>query len=113
MPPAENGIFELLLPPSPFSAATVEVKDDALKEDALATAVLNMGARLILLKESTMDPSAMVNVGAEWDGCLEDGENSEEQPDISCERDESHARIGINGKLPPQPQDSQPPMRYR
>ncbi|TFB04466.1 hypothetical protein CCMA1212_004068 [Trichoderma ghanense] len=72
-----------------------------------------MGARLILLKESTMDPSAMVNVGAEWDGCLEDGENSEEQPDISCERDESHARIGINGKLPPQPQDSQPPMRYR
>lgn len=62
MPPAENGMFELLPSPAPFSALMV-VKDDALNADVLAVGVLKMGGRLILLNELTIDMSVILNVG--------------------------------------------------
>ena len=62
MPPAENGMFGLLLSPPPFSGLMVVGKDDALNADTLAVGVPKMGGRLILPNELTMDTNVIVSV---------------------------------------------------
>lgn len=60
MPPAENGMFGLLLSPVPSSGLMVVGKDDALNADTLAVGVPKMGGRLILPNELTMDTNVIV-----------------------------------------------------
>lgn len=61
MPPAENGMFGLLLSPVPSSGLMVVGKDDALNADTLAVGVPKMGGRLILPNELTMDTNVIVS----------------------------------------------------
>lgn len=64
MPPAEKGMFEWLLSPALSPPLPVVPKVDALNGNVLlTTGVLNIGGRLILLNELTIDTSVMVGVG--------------------------------------------------